>query len=129
MHPESVPEDVEIQDRGRYLEVRYLGDFSVERFNRQTDASVHACVEKKKPLLLIDVTGMIQVPSLVERFEIAIHGARVGAGLRRIALLARAELIDPGKFGVQVARNRGLSTDVFTERPKALAWLLAPKGE
>jgi hypothetical protein len=32
-------------------------------------------------------------------------------------------LIDPARFGVTLARNRGLMLDVFTSEAEALAWL------
>jgi len=40
-----------------------------------------------------------------------------------MAMVIRAEYIDPEKFGVTVARNSGLNTDVFAQEPEALAWL------
>ena len=40
-------------------------------------------------------------------------------------MVARAEMIDPQKFGVTVAENLGLITDVFTLQAEALAWLRA----
>jgi len=45
-----------------------------------------------------------------------------GASLR-VAIVARAELIDPQKIGILVMQNRGGSGDVFTTEPDALAWL------
>ena len=125
MNPSSSPDDVEIVDRISYLEVRYLGEFSVTRFNRQTDAAVQACSERGLFLLLIDLTGLNPIPTVIERFEAAIHGAKVAAELSRVALVARPEFIDPGKFGVQVARNRGLNAEIFTDCRKALEWLQA----
>lgn len=126
MDPSSNPEDVEIKDRISFLEVRYLGDFSVSRFNGQTDAAVHACSERGLSLLLIDLTGMNVSPTIIERFEMALHGAQVGSELSKVALIARPEFIDPGKFGVQATRNRGLNADIFADRQKALDWLQTP---
>jgi hypothetical protein len=41
-----------------------------------------------------------------------------------VACLANPEVIDPQKFAVKVARNRGLEVDIFSERSEAEAWLL-----
>jgi hypothetical protein len=38
-------------------------------------------------------------------------------------LVVRPELIDSERFGVIVARNRGLVCDVFTAEADAVAWL------
>jgi preprotein translocase subunit YajC len=42
-------------------------------------------------------------------------------------MVARAEMIDPKKFGVTVAANSGLVGDVFESEEKALAWLRSVK--
>ena len=51
--------------------------------------------------------------------------ASISHGLH-LAIIARPELIDPNHFGVTVASNRGLSANVFTSEPDAIAWLLEP---
>ena len=38
-------------------------------------------------------------------------------------------LLDPARFGMTVARNRGLFMSSFTSEPEALRWLLDPKAE
>jgi len=53
-------------------------------------------------------------------------GARLAPYVGRVAVLLSPEVIDPEKFGAQVARNRGLHVDNFTDRDEALAWLLGP---
>ena len=50
-----------------------------------------------------------------------------GSGLR-VAMVARAELIDPEKIGVLMAQNRGVAGDVFTTEAAAIAWLDARTG-
>jgi hypothetical protein len=37
-------------------------------------------------------------------------------------------MIDPRKFGVTVARNRGLVSNIFTTEAEARVWLDAKKG-
>jgi hypothetical protein len=38
-------------------------------------------------------------------------------------MVARAEMIHPHKFGVTVARNRGLVSNIFPTESEARAWL------
>ncbi|QDU30096.1 hypothetical protein ETAA8_52150 [Anatilimnocola aggregata] len=63
-------------------------------------------------------------PTMMDRYEMGKLWAEseAGSGIH-IALVARAELIDPKKFGALVATNRGTSNDVFTNEEDALRWL------
>jgi len=38
-------------------------------------------------------------------------------------VVVRAEMIDPEKFGILVARNAGLDANVFADEAEALSWL------
>ena len=50
--------------------------------------------------------------------------ARLQGLVGRVAVIAQTSLIDPQKFGVKVAQNRGLSVDIFHDPHAALRWLL-----
>ena len=78
--------------------------------------------------LLVDTTGLtgFPSPSVWERFWMASEWAAVVHSAVRLAIVARAELIDPDRFGITVARNRGLFANVFSEEPAAIEWLLDP---
>ncbi len=41
----------------------------------------------------------------------------------RAVMVARPEWIDPQKFGVIVAANRGFDANVFPKEAEAIAWL------
>jgi len=123
--PNEAERSVETIEHSRYLEVRLTGLFSVDWFNQQVVAAVEACRKGGRSLLLLDVTGVSSDLTMNDRFEIAEHGARAAVKIK-VALVAFPELIDPRKFGVTVARNRGLDVDVFTDRSEALRWLLTP---
>ena len=75
--------------------------------------------------LLVDTTKLtgFPYPETYERYFMATEWANHSRGLR-LAVIARPELIDPYRFGVTVARNRGLISDVFTAEPEAIEWLL-----
>ena len=75
--------------------------------------------------LLVNLYGLngFRPPSVGERFFIIQQWAVAARGQVRVALVARAELIDPNKFGVLVARNRGFNADIFATEADAVAWL------
>jgi hypothetical protein len=62
-------------------------------------------------------------PSLPERYFLSRRFATAAAGQVQLAMVVRREMIDPEKFGIQVARNAGMNADVFDNEPEALLWL------
>jgi len=121
---DTTVEGLELEDRDGYLEARFLGAFAVDRFNQQAEAASQACRERRLKKLLVDLLRLDANLSTIERYELASHAVRVSAGLR-VALLVVPRFLDPNKFGIMVAQNRGLVVDAFTERQKAVDWLQA----
>jgi hypothetical protein len=79
--------------------------------------------------LLIDTTGWTghESPDTLTRYNVAeafAYAARRSAV--KLAMVVRPEMMDPDKFEVTVARNRGLVGNVFDSEKDALAWLLDP---
>jgi hypothetical protein len=62
-------------------------------------------------------------PSLAERYWFISKWAFTGSGAVRVGVVARQEMIDPHKFGVTVAANCGMASDVFALASEATAWL------
>ena len=114
---------VEIIPHEGYVEVRFLGAFSVARFRAQVDADVRACGEGSSCLLLIDYTALLPVPGVLERYEISTYAAQVLAPLEKVAAIGTSDQLKE-KFGAQVARNRGLNVEAFVDREEGLRWLL-----
>jgi hypothetical protein len=85
--------------------------------------------EKGMHKLLIDTTNWTghASPTALERFTVAEAFTEAAAGsAMKLAMVVRPELMDPNKFEVTVARNRGLMGNVFDSEKDALAWLLDP---
>jgi hypothetical protein len=82
--------------------------------------------EQKIGRLLIDAQNWTghKSPGILERFTWAGAFAAAARSTVKLALVVRPELMDPDKFEVTVARNRGLMGDVFDSEKEALAWLL-----
>jgi hypothetical protein len=75
--------------------------------------------------LLVDTTALTGFPSpdTFQRFLAAVDWAEEARGAVRLAMVARAEIIDPQKFGMTVAANRGLVSNIFTTEEEARDWL------
>jgi hypothetical protein len=75
--------------------------------------------------LLVDTRAVygFDSPCLADRYGFIGKWAFTINGAVRLALVARPEMIDPNKFGVTVAANRGATADVFASETEATAWL------
>ena len=73
-------------------------------------------------IVTLELSTMVP-PSIATRHVLAREWARAAGGTMRVALVAKAEMIDPQKLGVIVARNFGAIADAFTSEAEAIAWL------
>jgi len=113
--------------RGFY---RPVGSVSFNEAVARVRAAIAAACSNQARDLLVDTTGLTGFPSPVtfQRFLAAVAWAEEAMGRLRLAMVARAEMIDPQKFGVTVATNRGLVSNIFTTEAEAVAWLDARQG-
>jgi hypothetical protein len=81
--------------------------------------------------LLVNTSGIsgFPTPDVFARYSLASKWAESAGASLRVALVARAELIDPQKIGVLMAQNRGVTGDVFSTEAAAIAWLDLGTGE
>ena len=120
---------IEMPDRftmvGRRAVFRPEGSVSFDRAVEWVSAAISAAREKGARDLLVNTVALtgFSSPDTFARFFAAVEWARRARGQLRMAIIARAELIDPEKFGVIVAGNRGLTIDVFTAEAEAVVWL------
>lgn len=105
-----------------------IGCFALQEAIDLVSEAIAFARDQRIRKLLVDVTQAtgFESPGTLERFYMAIQFAREARSIVIVAIVAREELIDPDKFGITVARNRGLLSDVFTSRADATAWLLDP---
>jgi hypothetical protein len=87
--------------------------------------------ENKLQNLLLDTRGLtgFDPPEIFERYRLAERLASEGKSAVKVVVLAQPEMIHPEKFGMIVARNRGLLANVFATEAESLAWLLDPKAK
>ncbi len=107
-----------------YLAARFIGAGVPGEASEQFESIAEHCKRAKSDKLLIDITGYDVKASVIDRF---FFGERLLAFARhriKVAFVCRPEHLDPGKFGLLVARNRGVCVDVFTDLRAAKEWLL-----
>ena len=121
----STPVDVAVVAHQDYVEVRYLGAFSLLRFKGQMEQSAKACQERKYSRLLVNITELSgYAPITFERHQIGTLGAQLTRGKLKVAVLGTKDQITSDQFTAQVARNRGGVVQTFVDRDEALRWLL-----
>ena len=107
-----------------YLAARFTGAGVPEEAWRQSELIVEHCKRTNNDRLIIDTTGLKVKISTADRF---ILGERLGIFARnkiKVAFVSAPEQMDPEKFAVLVARNRGVSVESFTDFQAAEEWLL-----
>ena len=124
--------DFAMQQRPEFLEVlngrglyRPRGQVSLDvAIEMVTNVLVYAREQGIKEMLANGrgLTGF-DSPTLSERFFLAEKWAAAAAGAVRLSVCVHGHMIDPEKFGMTVANNRGLVSDVFDNEPDAIAWL------
>ena len=89
------------------------------------------CRENGIRRLLVDTTKLTGFGPLetAERFAIGERLASDARAAVKVALVARPEVLDPSRFGMTVARNRGLFASSFSSESEAWTWLLDPNAE
>ena len=123
MEPQA---DLEIVDRDGLVEARYLGTYSLPGYLLQMARSVRACEERRRKLLLVDITALQGFhPTTGERHEIGVAGASMSGGLSKVAALTTPEQAESEPFATPVARDRGLEIRAFVVRAAAVEWLRA----
>jgi hypothetical protein len=97
---------------------------SLDTLVELTDVALAFARQQHVDKLLVDTraTFGFDSPDLASRFWFVSKWADTADGIR-LAVVARPEMIDSEKFGVTVARNRGLVANIFESEPEATAWL------
>jgi len=124
---EEVDRGIEVLAGGGFVETRFLGVYSIERFAEQMKASARACIDRNCDRLLVDISVLAEYyPTTLERYTIGTLGASVRRGLSKVSVIGTWEQVGRDQFASVVARNKGLPVSVFLSRDEAIAWLLSP---
>jgi hypothetical protein len=103
-----------------------VGEFSFDEMAHLISRAVVLCRRQKIGKLMIVSTGVsgFHPPGISKRYNFFERIASDAASLVRIAHVASPEWVSSGKFGVMVAKNRGLEAENFHTESAALEWLL-----
>ena len=95
---------------------RPVGTVSFDEAVALVRAGIAAARRHHVKSFLVNTTALIGFPSpdTLERFLAVVQWAEEARSGLRMAMVARAEMIHPQKFGVIVAANRGLVSNIFT---------------
>ena len=121
--PADDPDHFAVEEgRGVY---RPVGCVSFDTAVDLVRAAIAAARTKELRDLLVDTTALtgFSSPDTFERFLAAVEWADEARRGVRLAMVARPEMIHPQKFGVLVAANRGLVSNIFPTEAEARAWL------
>jgi hypothetical protein len=123
------PAELELLDG--YARFRHSGRMTFADALSQGAAAVAYCREQKVRRLLVDATGLQlpEPPRQMDRFDFGTRLAEAGQSAVKVAVVARAEMLDPQRLGAVVARNRGMLAQSFDNYEAALAWLLDPAAK
>ncbi|MBO0726959.1 MAG: hypothetical protein J2P52_15250 [Blastocatellia bacterium] len=115
---------LEMEERPNYIAARFIGSGVAEEVWRQFRLIAECCKRANKNKLLIDITKAEGSLSVTEKY-LAAEESRIFAryGIR-VAFIEMPERIDPRKFYLQAARNRGVNVEAFMNWQDAEEWLL-----
>lgn len=119
--PPPLTLDVTIHDV--YFAVTATGIFTRREYLRVVDVIRDKALETGLGAALGDARGVSGNPSAADRFHIGSYAASQWAGLVRVAMVCRPEVID--RFGETIALNRGATMCVTDDHEEAIAWLTA----
>jgi hypothetical protein len=117
------PDNFILEERRAFY--RPVGVVSFDEAVAFIRAAIAAARRNRVQSLMVNTTGLTGFPSpdLLERFLAVVAWAEESRAGVHLAMVARAELIHPRKFGVLVGANRGLVSNIFTTEVDAVAWL------
>jgi hypothetical protein len=84
------------------------------------------CADRKPARVVLDMRGYLGALTITDRYELGNFGGHLQGLVGQIAAISRPELVDPQKFAVRVAQNRGLNVELFIDPDEAVRWVLRP---
>jgi hypothetical protein len=115
-----------------YLHAGATGRFSLAEAKRTFIEMLEAVAQNKVGKVLFDGRGLAGSPKFMERFyygtfaaeTVAQFGARGVSPATEFAYVLEVPMRDAGRFGENVARNRGMRVMTFDNLNDALEWLI-----
>jgi hypothetical protein len=113
-----------------YLQYRPQGHWTMGDLTNALREMLSECLERRAKKLLVDVRQLTHAPvDTFDRFGFGDELSTFWDHSIRLSLVARPDQIDFERFGILVARNRGLVTSIFEGEAEALEWLHSPSAD
>ena len=115
---------LQMEQMSGYLAARFIGTAIPGEASERFELIAEHCKLTNNDKLLIDTTRFDVKVSILDRFLL---GERLVIFARyriKVAFVSRPEQLDPRKFAVVVAQNRGVKVETFTDFQAAEEWLL-----
>ena len=115
---------LQMENMPGYLAARFIGVGVAEEVWRQFELIAEHCKRAKGDKLLIDITGAEGSASVIDKY-LAAEESRIFVryGIK-VVFIETPERMDPRKFFLLAARNRGVNVEAFTDLQAAEEWLL-----
>jgi hypothetical protein len=91
---------------------------------RQFELIAERCKQAKGDKLLIDITGAEGKLSVVEKYLAAEESRIFALNGIKVAFIETPERMDPRRFFLLAARNRGVNVEAFTDLRAGEEWLM-----
>ncbi|HET6912958.1 MAG TPA: hypothetical protein VFH71_06405 [Rhodanobacteraceae bacterium] len=110
---------------GELAVLRVAGEHTLQQMVDAVTAAMRRATEQGAAKLLADITSAtgFDPPTLASRHELVAQWAETGRGHLRVAMVVRAEFLDPDRYGVILANNLGFALNLFENEERARAWL------
>jgi hypothetical protein len=128
--------DLEMSAEAGVLHVTAMGEFSLEEAKRTFVDMMNAVAQHKVEKVSFDGRGIEGQPETIERFYFGQFAAgtvvshcllKLCAISPTFAYVLKEPVLDPGRFGENVAVNRGMRVKAFDNVKEARTWLgIAP---
>lgn len=127
---------ITISTEPEYLCVTATGEFTLEAAKRTFLEVLNAAVTNHSNRILFDGRALTGKPTMIQRFYYSDFAAREVRNLNkklapnaqplgyRFAYVLKEPVLDPMRFGENVAVNRGMRVRTFADFDAAVAWLL-----
>ncbi|HMB26901.1 MAG TPA: hypothetical protein VKS99_02305 [Blastocatellia bacterium] len=115
---------LQMEQKPDYLAATFSGVGEAKEVWRQFKLIAEHCRRAKGDKLLIDISRAEGELSVIEKFLAAEESqifARYGI---KVAFIEKPERMDPRRFFLLAARNRGVKVEAFTDYQAAEEWLL-----
>jgi hypothetical protein len=129
---------LEIRPEPSFLSVGATGTFSLDEAKRAFLEMLEAVALHKTQKVLLDGRQLLGKPEAMERFLYGEFAAKTVRDFEvrgvsratRFAYVLKEPVLDPKRFGENVAVNRGMIIKVFDNPEDAFQWLeIAPAGK